>query len=141
MKALSILVVGPMLLLGLLVSAAAAPEGNGNLLLQACTLGIRFDNSPQAFIQGKPDEYWGAGYCLGLVRGLVTMNDAWQHDTKDASRFFCTPLSNTTGQFIRVVVKYLKEHPERLHEQDMGLATVALRDAFPCPPAAQSPRR
>lgn len=142
MKALSTLVVGPILLLVLLYSATAAPVQDGNRLLRACTLAMRFMDSPQAQEQalGKPHQALEAGYCLGLLRGLTNMNMVWQQYTKDASMFFCVPPESKTGQWMRVVVKYLQEHPERLHEEDIALASLALTSAFPCLPKPQSPR-
>ncbi len=41
-------------------------------------------------------------------------------------------------QLGRVVVKWLHEHPERLHELKGILTVAALRDAFPCPRASTS---
>jgi len=35
-------------------------------------------------------------------------------------------------QLARVVTKWLREHPERLHELKGTLTVAALRDAFPC---------
>jgi hypothetical protein len=46
---------------------------------------------------------------------------------------FCTPESGITNdQAARVVVKYLREHPERLHEKESLLAMAAFAEAFPC---------
>lgn len=46
---------------------------------------------------------------------------------------FCVPANKITGgQVARVIVKYLKDHPERLHENETFLAIQALQAAFPC---------
>ena len=39
----------------------------------------------------------------------------------------------TQGQVVKVVVKWLNEHPEKLHFASAGLVANALEDAFPCP--------
>lgn len=46
----------------------------------------------------------------------------------------CIPEGVTsTGQIALVLVKYLRDHPERLHESRGLLAFKALEAAFPCP--------
>lgn len=44
----------------------------------------------------------------------------------------CDPEGSVGGQWARVVEKWLKEHPERLHEPAVFLIVDALREAFPC---------
>ena len=44
----------------------------------------------------------------------------------------CFPDGTTTGQLHRIVVKYLKAHPEETHTPAVVLVMVALREAFPC---------
>jgi hypothetical protein len=142
MQVLRILVVVLILFMGLLRTANAVTNRDGNQLLRACTLAMNLTDSPEAKIQAfeKPHQALEAGYCWGLLRGLANMNMAWQDHTKDTSMFFCMPTESTTGQWMRVVVKYLQEHPERLHEEDITLASLAFTSAFPCPPKPQSPR-
>jgi hypothetical protein len=36
------------------------------------------------------------------------------------------------SQLERIVVKWLKEHPETLHNDAAPLVLIALHDAFPC---------
>ena len=60
-----------------------------------------------------------AGYCTGLMEALVAFNS-------------CIPNKVTRGQTSQIVIKYLREHPERLHEQAVWLAAKALDTAFPC---------
>lgn len=45
----------------------------------------------------------------------------------------CIPQeASSVGQLARVVVKWLRDHPERLHEDKTILTLEAFRDAFPC---------
>jgi len=46
--------------------------------------------------------------------------------------FYCIPEKATHGQTAKVVSKYLKNHPEKLHETAIGLVYLALNGAFPC---------
>lgn len=66
------------------------------------------------------------GWCLGFLEGLDDMGAA------SGARFYCLPDNASFGQQARVVVKYLNDHPEKLHEIDVALAIAALREAFPC---------
>jgi Ssp1 endopeptidase immunity protein Rap1a len=143
MQVCSLLVGWSILLVGFLHPSAAVLPQDGNQLLRACALAMHLIDSPQAEIQAleKPQQALEAGYCLGLLRGLANMNMVWQDHTKDTSMFFCLPTESTTGQWMRVVVKYLQEHPERLHEDDITLARLAFTSAFPCQPRTLSPRR
>jgi hypothetical protein len=44
----------------------------------------------------------------------------------------CIPSTAKLGQLMRVVTKYLEEHPEQLHLAAAGLVYNALIEAFPC---------
>jgi hypothetical protein len=48
------------------------------------------------------------------------------------SLLICAPDGVTSQQTGRVVLRYLKSHPERLHEPAATLAYEALNKAFPC---------
>jgi Ssp1 endopeptidase immunity protein Rap1a len=144
MQVLRILVVGSLLFLSVLHTAAAAPVRDGNALLRGCTLAIRLVDTPEATrteVFERPDLVMDAGYCFGLLRGMADMNKLWQMYTKDTSMYFCLPPQSNMGQWMRVVVKYLQAHPEQLHEEATGLVSLAFTNAFPCLPKAQHPRR
>jgi hypothetical protein len=66
-------------------------------------------------------EAWRDGYCTGLVNGVT-----------NASPRVCPDEAVTTGQTLRVVVKYLEDHPEELHLDNAVLVEKALAKAFPC---------
>lgn len=46
----------------------------------------------------------------------------------------CFPEKAPILQLARVLVKWLREHPARLHESVYGLANDASKEAFPCAP-------
>lgn len=60
-----------------------------------------------------------SGYAIGLTVG-------------DNDRTICPPEGITQKQNMLVIEKYLKEHPEELHEPAQLLIDIALMDAFPC---------
>jgi RNA polymerase primary sigma factor len=44
----------------------------------------------------------------------------------------CPPSNSSTAQAVRIVVKYLRDNPERLHMPASVLVTDAIRSSFPC---------
>jgi hypothetical protein len=44
----------------------------------------------------------------------------------------CIPFGVMPLEAIKVVVKYLNDHPEKLHEADTILVLSALSNAYPC---------
>lgn len=82
--------------------------------------------------------------CLGYISGAADVLalyglivEVYEPDPEPGAperpRPFCSPVGATYGQFQKVVVKFLREHPERLHERRRTLVEDALRLAFPCP--------
>lgn len=101
---------------------------DGNRLLSSCEVVLDSVNTSQ--ISG--DSYH-AGFCLGFVQGVYQLNGAYQSWLKVDQPLFCTPPEGiSNGQAVRIVNKYLQEHPEQLHEEEYFLVIKALREAFPC---------
>jgi Ssp1 endopeptidase immunity protein Rap1a len=86
----------------------------GNFLIEACQMAI--DSSAQNIYDS-----WRAGICDGLVAGVMYASPTVCHDP-----------DVTLGQSLRVVEKYLQEHPEKLHLNGSKLTDEALSQAFPC---------
>ncbi len=75
----------------------------------------------------KLDGYlYMAGVCDGRVAGIFDMSRL------DDSLGVCPPARVIYGQVTRVVLSYLDDHPEQLHEQSSTLTLRALQSAFPC---------
>jgi len=53
--------------------------------------------------------------------------------------FICIPDGVSPGQLARIVVKWLREQPESLHEPRSVLTLKAFTDAFPCQAPANKP--
>jgi hypothetical protein len=104
------------------VRADPTADDSGNSLLKACNTylsGIDKGTQLQQLISSH-----SVGWCAGLVIGV---SQSLYYTGK-----VCTPTMATQGQGVRVVVKYLEEHPDRLHEDGPILASDALIDAWPC---------
>jgi len=89
---------------------------DGNKLLKACELedaGISFE--------------YGAN-CSGYIVGVA---DASQGKSWDGFPY-CKPAAVTRGQLVKIVTKWLNNHPEELHNAAHTLVQVALLNAFPC---------
>lgn len=68
----------------------------------------------------------GAGRMREYHAAIVTAAfPAWKDQT-------CVPANATVGQVARVLVKFLEDNPNRLHEPVGLLYMEALYDAFPC---------
>lgn len=91
-------------------------SNDGNELLSSCQAMVRiFDDH-----DNKAD-YCLAGNCLGLVRGVGY-----------ACPKVCITHGVNTMQAVRVVVKYLQDHPEKLNLDNVVFIQDALTKAFPC---------
>jgi hypothetical protein len=110
-------------LVALLIGANAKAEKirrDGNELLEDCT----------AVSRGNPSGNFGPEWCYGFIMG--------SHETRQLSVIApslvtgCVPEEVTVGQEISIVVKYLREHPEKLHYPGSVLVNIALNEAFPC---------
>jgi hypothetical protein len=67
-----------------------------------------------------------ATHCLGFMAGFI--DGATYGSSLDA----CIPQEADLGQLVRVIVKYLANHPEDLHLSAASLIDKATLEAFPC---------
>lgn len=109
----------------LLLPSTSYAVGTGNELLKDCSTAVKLlagDNVTTGF---------GAGYCMGVIAGASdALIVAWQKD--GGKRYFCRPENANNAQLVRVVTKYLKDNPDKLHLSDIALIFLALEKAFPC---------
>lgn len=100
-------------------SSASQEATTGEGLLGSCQISVRDmddrNHKENAF------EAYREGYCDGLVYGI-----------SNASPRVCPDKEVTNGQSVRVVLKYLQDHPEELHLDNAVLVERALALAFPC---------
>jgi hypothetical protein len=104
------------------VIALVCSEANaftGTELYRSCQRGPA-DLSCVAYVRGFVDGMV-IGKVVGLTVGLTKLP------------MFCPPNDGILLEQGRLIVeKFLRDHPERLHEQASFLAANALLDAFPC---------
>ena len=100
---------------------------SGNEFLSLC--GDMPDSPPAGAVTFPPKFHWGM--CLGYVRGV---DDGVQmaYDIQNDPQPYCVPSEVTTGQMIRVLTKFIKDHPEKAHSKTKVLEIESLKDAFPC---------
>jgi hypothetical protein len=74
----------------------------------------------------------GATFCAGFMIGLVA---GWNEAVSSAqsTNRLCYRKVVTPAQLGLVFSKYLRDHPEQLHESVFVLGIRALDAAFPCP--------
>jgi hypothetical protein len=118
-------------ILAVSVCSHAQTRQDGTELLKSCA---RFSTPAP---NGKLDESAAieAIGCSSLVRGVMETLLIWE--TTDSKRdaislHGCISAEIGNYQAIRVVTKYLNDHPEKLHLGDTVLIRLALTNGFPC---------
>ena len=110
-------------MVGLIMSPQAfAGIADGNQLLPEC----------QALVRSMDNEgvnTFDTGHCFGVVQGVADML-AFFKDSR--SKKTCIPTTVSYGQDVRIVTKYMQDHPENLNIAQTVLITIALDDAYPC---------
>jgi hypothetical protein len=73
------------------------------------------------------------GFCAGYAEGLA--------ETLQATGQTCPPTEATLEQALKVIKKYVADHPESHHVPAVLMAVRAVKEAFPCKagPAASVP--
>jgi Rap1a immunity proteins len=69
------------------------------------------------------------GFCVGQVSALALMMKARGTAGEGGP---CIPPGVTVGQEVRVVVRYIENQPNRMHEDFRALALAAFWEAWPC---------
>jgi hypothetical protein len=93
---------------------------SGNDFLKYCQASVKSLDNP--YVQMSEIETFDDGMCRGMVTGIF-----------EISSRSCPSEGSTVGQAIRVVFKFLQDHPEKLHLRASELTERALAQAFPCP--------
>jgi hypothetical protein len=73
------------------------------------------------------------GYVNGVIDGAEITTEFFLEYAKKDAHAFCADPKVTYGQKYRIVLKYIKAHPEKSHQQTRLLVIQAMLDAFPCP--------
>ena len=119
----------------LLVSALSAapgsngsqPPNDGSALLRSCGAAVRLSDGARLSDAETVQAVHCAGYVSGFLDALALLR--W----KGGATPVCVPAAGIENdQAARIVVKYLRQHPERLHESGRILLITAIAEAFPC---------
>ena len=94
--------------------------------------GFTFLNGSQLLQKCESDSNAAYETCSGFILGIHDYNEALVGLEILPTKTFCAPLDATAGQLVKVVTKYLNEHPENLHYAAGSEVPVALMEAFPC---------
>jgi hypothetical protein len=95
---------------------------DGNALIVCCKSAIQKVDDPEW--TGTKQQSHDAGFCLGIVSGVADyMNSDDGVDLSEASL--------SRDQLVRVVEKYLEDHPEQLSKPASSLIRQAILKAFP----------
>jgi hypothetical protein len=110
-------------LVGVALASTSMPSSalTGNELLLKTQA---FENASAGKDRGGGPDQIEAGYAMGYVDAASTM--LWASDK------ICLTPKVTFGQMLKIVHKYMREHPEELHEDGLVLVLKALRGPFPC---------
>ena len=103
----------------------------GNELLSNCTKALSVIKDPLSSAQNSKSDAFDTASCISYIEGAVDGIVVADRLVEDRS-IFCRPKGVNNGQLVRVVVKYLEENPESLHEWQFNLVLKALIEAFPC---------
>jgi hypothetical protein len=125
------------ILLSALLYAAptkAQDKPDGTMLLARCGDVVRLMDNPQT----RTSDYNG-GFCLGFITGMeearsavaMSYSKTYEEFTKMAVLGIKMPEDVSYGQIARVLVKWLQDNPNRLHEQASLIYVLAMREAFP----------
>lgn len=103
---------------------------DGNELSEECSVALRSIEHPTS------TDGIEMGLCFGMVDGIMETQELWsavdsQH--REAMYHGCIPSEVTVGEAVKVVMKFLNDNPNRLHQKDTFLIGIALAKAYPCP--------
>lgn len=107
----------------LCATSMVGQNDTGNDLLPACQAAI--DSSGRSYWTDVHEPFQ-AGFCLGLIEGVSAV-----------SHHVCPPEGVTLQQEARIIVKFLKDNPDKLNRTESILTVMALSKAFPCPNVPQ----
>jgi hypothetical protein len=97
---------------------------DGNHLIVICKAALRVMDAHDETGPGTKQDAYDEGYCQGLVSGVAS------HINSEVGADLTTP-NPSISQLIRVVQKYMDDHPEELSKPAVWLIRVSLVKAFP----------
>lgn len=115
--------------LGFLPARSDAAISTGIEFLRACSATVKQADGLELF----PEEQVLSVYCLGYMSGFTDSVRLTNHFYKPKNPGICLPEKGASNeQLIRIITKWLKEHPDTLHQTARMDVLLALQNAFPC---------
>ena len=115
------------LLLAVLISSSAS-EGieftDENKILTSCT-----ELSRLLHFQLELDSF-EAGKCWGYISANI---DVFNPVKYGSSRIVCIPEDKEPSDLVKILIEYLKEHPNDLNDPANQLIIKAFSEIYPCP--------
>jgi hypothetical protein len=103
----------------------------GNEMLRHCNMveQVLSGQTLSSSLLHTVDDAYKQGMCVGGVAGIMFLANA---ATKTTAHAICIPSTVSTAQSLTVVVRFLRNHPEKLNDAFASLVLDALREAWPC---------
>jgi hypothetical protein len=105
---------------------------SGNSFLRDCSIVDKEKDT-------TPAENTQSAACLlyvgGVMQGAELGSGVTRLEAKpmELPKLFCRPENIEMLQLVRIVLKYVRENPEKANLGTGGLIILALREAYPCP--------
>jgi len=112
----------------MLCFGAYGKSGDGNELLEDCIANEKSVEERENF----KGSFYSAGICFGTVNGIMETVAIMSLTSTSIGIKACIPAEVTTGQAVRVTIKFLRDNPSELHESGVILTMLALAKAYPC---------
>ena len=80
----------------------------------------------------KSEQAYDAISCIYTVKAFLDTTELGNGTSSRLARF-CTPASMDINEAIRVFLKFIDDHPEKLHEPAVVNLWNSMSHAFPCP--------
>lgn len=125
----------------MLCSGAFAQTGDafmvsGNAFLRDCSVVEKENTTPVEITDSVACLFYVAGVLRGAeVGSALTKVQAKEKLPKQTTlpKLFCRPDNIEMLQNVKIVLKFVRENPERANEETSWLVVWALRSAYPCP--------
>lgn len=103
---------------------------DGARLLARCEPALRMLDAHSSDALDR-EQYADAMSCIGFVDGFI-WGHGWASWREKADMWYCPPEYFSHAQAVPVLVAYLRDHPERLHDRAHLLTFLAFTNAYPC---------
>lgn len=105
------------------------PESSGNAFVRLCSAIDKEDRTSSDLSQVMACVGYVSGFENGVEFGADFVN---YKAVKKIRKPFCRPLAVENGQLVRVLLKYIRENPEKAHEPTSWLMMDAFGRTYPC---------